>query len=142
MNVALAPRPSIVTREAEPFVTLDGVTKVFGHGKRAMTALENVSLEMTRGEFVCILGASGCGKSTLLSLIAGLDRLSGGRIQTPVAHPALMFQEPGLLPWLTVRRNVELPLRLKHIDDSRRRVSVNRLLNMVNLIDFADSRPH
>src|ERR1019366_5788984 len=118
MNVALAPRPSIVTREAEPFVTLDGVTKAFGHGKRAMTALENVSLEMTKGEFVCILGASGCGKSTLLSLIAG-------------GRPAVMFQEPALLPWLTVRRNVELPLRLHNTDTDQRNQTANRLLAMV-----------
>src|ERR1019366_9969980 len=77
MNVAFAPRPSVLTLEAdEPFVTLDGVTKVFGHGKRAMTALENVSLDMVKGEFVFILSASGCGKSTLLSLIAGLDKVT------------------------------------------------------------------
>ena len=59
-------------------MTLHGVTKVFGNGKRAMTALENVSLELDKGEFVCILGASGCGKSTLLSLIAGLDKVTSG----------------------------------------------------------------
>jgi NitT/TauT family transport system ATP-binding protein len=142
MNVALAPRPSIVTREAEPFVTLDGVTKAFGHGKRAMTALENVSLEMTKGEFVCILGASGCGKSTLLSLIAGLDKVTSGSIEIADGRPAVMFQEPALLPWLTVRRNVELPLRLHNMDTDQRNQTVNRLLAMVGLIDFADHRPH
>ncbi len=142
MNVALAPRPSIVTREAEPFVTLDGVTKVFDHGKRAMTALENVSLEMTKGEFVCILGASGCGKSTLLSLIAGLDKVTSGSIEIADGRPAVMFQEPALLPWLTVRRNVELPLRLHNVDTDQRNQTVNRLLAMVGLIDFADHRPH
>ena len=142
MHVALAPRPSVVTLEAEPFVTLNGVTKVFGHGKRAMTALENVSLEMARGEFVCILGASGCGKSTLLSLIAGLDKVTSGTIEIADGRPAVMFQEPALLPWLTVRRNVELPMRIHNIDPDERNQTVNRLLSMVGLIDFADHRPH
>jgi NitT/TauT family transport system ATP-binding protein len=142
MNVALAPRPSVVALEAEPFVTLDGVTKVFGHGKRAMTALENVSLEMAKGEFVCILGASGCGKSTLLSLIAGLDKVTSGTIEIADGRPAVMFQEPALLPWLTVRRNVELPMRIHNIDPDERNQTVNRLLSMVGLIDFADHRPH
>ncbi len=143
MNVALAPRPSVVTLEAdEPFVTLEGVTKVFGQGKRSMTALENVSLELTKGEFVCILGASGCGKSTLLSLVAGLDKVTSGTIEIADGRPAVMFQEPALLPWLTVRRNVELPIRLHKVDSDERNQTVNRLLSMVGLIDFADHRPH
>ena len=120
MNLALAPRPSVVTLEAgDAFVTLDGVTKVFGHGKSAMTALENVTLEMSKGEFVCILGASGCGKSTLLSLIAGLDKPTSGTIEIADGRPAVMFQEPALLPWLTVRRNVELPMRIHKVDADR-----------------------
>jgi NitT/TauT family transport system ATP-binding protein len=143
MNVALAPRPSLVPRDAdEAFVTLDGVTKVFGHGRKSMTALDNVSLEMSKGEFVCILGASGCGKSTLLSLVAGLDKPTSGTIEIADGRPAVMFQEPALLPWLTVRRNVELPLRLHKVDAQQRNQTVNHLLAMVGLIDFADHRPH
>jgi NitT/TauT family transport system ATP-binding protein len=143
MNIALFPRPAVLTLDVdEPFVTLDGVTKVFGHGKRAVTALENVSLELEKGEFVCILGASGCGKSTLLSLIAGLDTVTSGSIRTADGRPALMFQEPALLPWLTVRRNVELPMRIHRMDTDQRNKTVNRLLAMVGLIDFADHRPH
>jgi len=143
MSVALAPRPSLVPSDAdEAFVTLDGVTKVFGHGRKSMTALENVSLEMSKGEFVCILGASGCGKSTLLSLVAGLDKPTSGTIEIADGRPAVMFQEPALLPWLTVRRNVELPLRLHKVAAQQRNETVNHLLSMVGLIDFADHRPH
>jgi NitT/TauT family transport system ATP-binding protein len=143
MNLALARRPAILTVEPdEAFVTLDGVTKVFGSGKRSTTALENVSLELSKGEFVCILGASGCGKSTLLSLIADLDKVTSGTIRIADGRPAVMFQEPALLPWLTVRRNVELPLRVHKIDTVERNRTVNRLLAMVGLIDFADHRPH
>jgi NitT/TauT family transport system ATP-binding protein len=143
MTVALFRRPAVLTVEADDaFVTLEGVTKVFGHGKRAMTALENVSLEMARGEFVCVLGASGCGKSTLLSLIAGLDKVTSGTIEIADGRPAVMFQEPALLPWLTVRRNVELPMRIHNLETDQRNQTVNRLLSMVGLIDFADHRPH
>jgi NitT/TauT family transport system ATP-binding protein len=143
MNLALARRPAVLTLSSDdPFVTLDQVTKVFGQGKSAMTALENVSLEMAKGEFVCILGASGCGKSTLLSLVAGLDKVTSGTIEIADGRPAFMFQEPALLPWLTVRRNVELPMRVRKVDTAQRNQTVNRLLAMVGLIDFADHRPH
>ena len=143
MNIALAPRPAVLSVEPdEAFVTLRGVTKVFGTGRRAVTALDDVSLEVARGEFRCILGASGCGKSTLLSLIAGLDRPTEGSIDIADGRPAVMFQEPGLLPWLTVRRNVELPMRVRKVDSHERNRTVDRLLAMVGLIEFADSRPH
>jgi NitT/TauT family transport system ATP-binding protein len=143
MNIALARRPAVLSVEPdEAFVTLRGVTKVFGTGRRAVTALQDVSLEVANGEFLCILGASGCGKSTLLSLIAGLDRVTEGTIDIADGRPAVMFQEPALLPWLTVRRNVELPMRVRKVGTDERNRTVNRLLAMVGLIDFADSRPH
>jgi NitT/TauT family transport system ATP-binding protein len=143
MSVVLAPRPLVLSIDAgDAFVALEGVTKVFGHGRRTTTALENVSLDIAKGEFLCILGASGCGKSTLLSLVAGLDTVTSGSIRIADGRPAVMFQEPALLPWLTVRRNVELPMRLHKLDTERRNQTVNRLLAMVGLIDFADHRPH
>ena len=143
MSTAVARRGrAALEAGAEAMVRVHDVTKVFGHGKRSVTALAGVDLTVRRGEFVCVLGASGCGKSTLLSLIAGLDKPTTGSIERPFPHPALMFQEPALLPWLTVRRNVELPLRLRHTDRDVRRATVDRLLAMVSLLDFADSRPH
>ncbi|MBV8527814.1 MAG: ABC transporter ATP-binding protein [Candidatus Dormibacteraeota bacterium] len=124
------------------YVRVNGVTKVFGTRKRSVTALADVNLRVRRGEFVCVLGASGCGKSTLLSLIAGLDAPTAGSVERPAGHPALMFQESALLPWLTVRRNVELPLRLRRAPSAERRRTADHLLEMVGLLDFADARPH
>ena len=81
-------------------VSLAGVSKVYGRGGSAVRALDQVSLTAAPGEFTCLIGASGCGKSTLLSLVAGLDRPTSGDI-TVHGRVALMFQEPGLFPWLT-----------------------------------------
>ena len=91
---------------------------------------------------MCLLGASGCGKSTLLSLIAGLDRPSAGRVVVPGERPALMFQDAALLPWLTVTRNVELPMRLRRLDRATRAAQAERLLRLVHLESFGHSRPH
>ena len=79
-------------------VSIDAVTKRFGNGPSSVLALDGISLRVTRGEFVCIVGASGCGKSTLLSLVAGLDRPTSGSV-TADGRTALMFQDAALLPW-------------------------------------------
>src|SRR5215472_15203494 len=83
--------------EAPATVTLTGVSKVYGRGRAAVHALDQVSLTASPGEFTCLIGASGCGKSTLLSLVAGLDQPSAGEIGVG-GRVALMFQEPGLFP--------------------------------------------
>ena len=131
MSVALAPA-----------VRLDEVSRVYGTGRQSVPALDRVSLEVATGEFLCILGASGCGKSTLLSLIAGLDRPTSGELEVGLGRPALMFQDSALLPWLTVRQNVELPLRLDRATRQERRQTVDRLLTTVHLAAFAEKRPH
>ncbi len=104
--------------EVEPAVVLDEVTKVYG---RSVVALDKLSLTVGRGEFVCLVGASGCGKSTLLSIISGLDSATAGSVETFGRHPALMFQESALFPWLTVAANVELALRLRGVGKDERR---------------------
>jgi NitT/TauT family transport system ATP-binding protein len=77
--------------------------------------LDRIDFDVAPGEFVCLLGASGCGKSTLLSLIAGLGTPTSGSIEVTVGRPALMFQEPALLPWLTAAGNVELALKARGV---------------------------
>jgi sulfonate transport system ATP-binding protein len=123
-------------------VQIQNVRKGFGHGTAAVLALDGVSLDVAQGEFVCLLGASGCGKSTLLNLVAGLDRPTSGRIDVHANRTALMFQEAALFPWLTVRGNVELALKLAGTPRERRRQRSEQLLEMVHLSDFAKKRPH
>jgi NitT/TauT family transport system ATP-binding protein len=121
---------------------LRDVGKVFGRGPEAVTALAGIDLEVAPGEFVVLLGASGCGKSTLLNLVAGLDRPTTGTVDVAVRRPAVMFQEPALLPWLTAGRNVELPLRLAGVPRARRRERAEELLELVRLGGQARKRPH
>ncbi|MGK5679113.1 ABC transporter ATP-binding protein [Actinoplanes sp. URMC 104] len=119
-------------------VQLENVSKSYGD----LLALDRVSLTVEPGEFVCLLGASGCGKSTLLSLVAGLDGISGGTLDIGGRKVSLMFQEAALFPWLSVRGNVELPLKLQGMDRAERRRRAEELLGVVRLSGFADKRPH
>jgi len=123
-------------------IRVSEVSKVFGRGGSALLALDRLSLEVAPGEFVCLIGASGCGKSTLLSLVAGLDLPTSGEISAGGQRVALMFQEPALFPWLTVARNVEMPLRASGVARDQRRQRVAALLDLVHLGGFADKRPH
>ena len=122
-------------------VTLAGVSKVYGRGGSAVRALDQVSLTAQPGEFTCLIGASGCGKSTLLSLVAGLDAPTSGDI-TVHGRVALMFQEPGLFPWLTASANVELALRARKVPRAERKARAAELLDTVRLGGFAAKRPH
>ena len=122
-----------------PAVSLRSVTKRFGRGP---VVLDDVTLDVAPGEFVCLLGASGCGKSTLLNLVAGLDQPTQGDVQVVGRRPALMFQEPALFPWLTAAQNIELALRLRGVGRRERRTTALRLLDRVHLSGFGDKRPH
>jgi NitT/TauT family transport system ATP-binding protein len=104
--------------------------------------LDRIDFDVAPGEFVCLLGASGCGKSTLLSLIAGLGTPTSGSIEVTVGRPALMFQEPALLPWLTAAGNVELALKARGVGRCERRVEAERLLTLVNLTGQGRKRVH
>jgi NitT/TauT family transport system ATP-binding protein len=139
MTATAAPVTEAVRAAA---VTVDSVSKVFGHRGDATHALDRVSLSVAPGEFVCLIGASGCGKSTLLNLVAGLDRPTSGSVHVEGSKTSLMFQESALFPWLTVRGNVDLALRLDNVPRAERRTRISELLELVHLADFADKRPH
>jgi NitT/TauT family transport system ATP-binding protein len=117
------------------------VHKAYGPSGNRVLALEGISLEVRRGEFVCMVGASGCGKTTLLNLITALDRPSRGEIVID-GRASLLFQEAALFPWLTAAGNIELPLRLAKTSRHERQREVERLLRLVHLDGFGDKRPH
>ena len=111
-------------------------------------ALQNVSLSLAAGDLVSLIGPSGCGKSTLLRLIAGLDSPDSGelfigteKIKSPGAERGLVFQDPSLFPWLTVRRNIEAGLVARHVLQEKRH-EVDEFMRLVGLDGFANAYPH
>ena len=129
-----------------------GVTRRYGAPTpRAtpFTAVEDLSFAVASGEFVSIVGPSGCGKSTILNLVAGLDRptegrvrLNGAAVEGPNDGVGFMLQKDLLLPWRTIRRNVEFGLETRPLPREERRARVDEELRRCRLADFADRYPH
>src|SRR5438045_3023367 len=125
--------PSRHSEIAIPKVSLEHISLNYRtSSKGQLIALDNISLQVRAGEFLCIVGPSGCGKSTLLHLIAGLHKQTSGQIAVdgkPVNGPGtdriLIFQELGLFPWLTVGQNVEFGMKMKNIARAERAERIN-----------------
>ena len=133
-----------------PKVALDAISLSYKttSGERLL-ALDNISLEVKPGEFLCIVGPSGCGKSTLLHLIAGLQPPTSGKVLVdgatvsgPGTDRILIFQDLGLFPWLTVGGNVEFGMKMKNIGKAEREERVQHYLRLVHLSKFKDSYIH
>ena len=130
--------------------TLDirGLNKQYEVKGQPLPVLQDIHLTIEPGEFVSIVGTSGCGKSTLLRLVAGLDAPTAGAVAqdgTAITEPdpsrIVVFQDPTLFPWRTVRGNVALGLQARGLLDSQAH-RIDEALRLVGLEDFADSHPH
>ncbi len=139
----------------ETKIRLEHVNKEFTARRQRITALEDINMEFKKGELVSIVGPSGCGKSTIIRMIDDIIKPSSGAITVdgytydnakPVSKDMIrklgfIFQIPNLYPWLTVRQNVTLPLRILGLESSGYRDYAEELLGMIRLSDYADSFP-
>ena len=134
-----------------PAITIDHVSMTFlgRDAAQSVHALDDVSLAIRKGEFVCLLGPSGCGKSTLLGIVGGMLTPTAGTVAVagaPVKRPrphdiAYVFQESTLLPWYTVIENFRLALKFQGIDDSSWRERAMQALSAVGMEQFANHYP-
>jgi NitT/TauT family transport system ATP-binding protein len=134
-------------------LSVKGLGKTFGDVTAPVTALHDVSFEVHRREFLCVVGASGCGKSTLVRLLAGLEQPTSGEMlldgasactteNRPGADRGMVFQGYTLFPWLTVKQNVMFGPKMKGLGSEAAAEEANQWIELVGLGAFADSYPH
>ena len=140
-----------MTAIREPKISINGVTLVHVNEERRQEhlAVEDLSLDIVEGEFLCVVGPSGCGKSTLISAIAGFMKprtggitMNGRAIEKPGADRGVVFQEYALLPWKTVLDNVAIGLKYRGIAKPERERVAREYLAMARLSDAAEKYPH
>lgn len=137
------------TRERPVILSVRDLCKSFATDGRTHVVFDQVSLDIHRREFVCVIGPSGCGKSTFLRIVAGLDQATGGEVLLdgkPVSGPGpdrgMVFQGYTLFPWLTVKQNVMFGLRMSGKPTHTQQGEASQWLEMVGLSKFESSYPH
>lgn len=130
---------------AGEFITVDNVSRIFS-GENTVTALQDISFTMEKGEFLCIVGQSGCGKSTLLRIMAGIDpihegtvKINGKLVKKPDKSRGVVFQESRLLDWMDVSQNVGFPL--SGFSKMEKEMLVSEYVSLVGLSDFKKAYP-
>ena len=136
------------------YIEIQDATKIyekpggFRSSKESFTALDHISLQIEKGEFICLLGPSGCGKTTLMNSIAGFETLTEGsitidgqKVKAPSEKYVTIFQNYGLLPWRTVEKNVELGLETLKVPKQERKQIAMKYLKLVGLESFAKRHP-
>ncbi|MED1442740.1 ABC transporter ATP-binding protein [Aeribacillus composti] len=129
-------------------ITIRSLCKQYHASPQPITALENINMEIEKGQFTCIVGASGCGKSTLLKIVGGLEKPTTGYVNIagkinpkPDKNRGMMFQSYTLYPWLTVRQNIEFGPKLLGIPENVRKQLSDELIDKINLRSFENLYP-
>lgn len=128
-------------------ISAEGISKTFSSRRGQVVALLDLTFRVEPGEFVCLVGPSGCGKSTLLKIIAGLVEPTTGRVRFDpntgaVPSTAMVFQDHGLFPWMTVADNVAFGLETRGVGKHERREAAGQLLEQLGLGGFTAAYPH
>jgi NitT/TauT family transport system ATP-binding protein len=131
---------------SEPKIRIQNLNKVFYKKNSSVIALHDINLEIREGEFVCLIGPSGCGKTTLLRILAGLEKQSSGEFYIRPGNKgkplqSMIFQEKGIIPWMTVKENVAFGLNMRHAPKSEVEARTTYYLEKVGLLDYKDLYP-
>src|SRR5438270_12948133 len=127
-------------------VDIIGLRKEYVSGQGRVLALDDITLRVSPGEFLCIVGPSGCGKSTLLRILAGLDRKTSGNIAVAAegwaVENAMVFQDSGLFPWMSVETNVGFGLMTRGVRGGVAAARIEAAIKLVGLTKFRRHYPH
>ncbi len=131
------------------FIECVGVGKIYPGKNEPVEALRGIDFTCDAGDFVCLLGRSGCGKSTLLQMVAGLETPTSGQIAVagkelhgPSPDAAIVFQDHGLFPWMTVQKNVEFNMKARGTPAAERKRIAAHFIAMTSLTGFEGRYPH
>ena len=135
--------------EESKLLKLDKVNMEFSDGKDTLQVLNDISIEVNKGEFITILGPSGCGKSTLLNLIAGFEKplsgevlFLGEKVEGPDFNRGFVFQDPTLYPWLTIKDNIAFGLKMRNVEKETIERLCSDFIKEVGLDSFLNRYPH
>ena len=135
--------------EESKLLKLDKVNMEFSDGKDTLQVLNDISIEVNKGEFITILGPSGCGKSTLLNLIAGFEKplsgevlFLGEKVEGPDFNRGFVFQDPTLYPWLTIKDNIAFGLKMRNVEKETIERLCSDFIKEVGLDGFLNRYPH